>query len=184
MEDEARSLPDGWVRQYDQELNHQFFVDTTHDPPRSIWHHPYDDDQYMSSLTPIERRQIEGIHRVPSDADIEAETTDEDTTSPARGGPAARPDNLTGIHKLGRKMKDKLTSSTHPRARSPPSPARTARSGRLSSAPGDPERHGQGGAHGGAPAAGHGSQREASLHRAAVWGGAGSPGVSGGGVWV
>ncbi|RAL65840.1 hypothetical protein DID88_005503 [Monilinia fructigena] len=116
MEDEARSLPDGWIRQYDQELNHQFFVDTTQDPPRSIWHHPYDDDQYMSSLTPIERRQIEGIHRVPSDADIEAETTDEDSASPARASnpPAARTDNPTGIHKLGRKMKDKLTSSTHP----------------------------------------------------------------------
>ncbi|KAA8569545.1 hypothetical protein EYC84_001163 [Monilinia fructicola] len=110
MEDEARSLPDGWIRQYDPELHHQFFVDTTHDPPRSIWHHPYDDEQYMSALTPIERRQIEGIHRVPSDADIEAESTDDDD---APAPPADRSAPPTRIHKLGRKVKDKLTSSTH-----------------------------------------------------------------------
>ncbi|QSZ36694.1 hypothetical protein DSL72_006575 [Monilinia vaccinii-corymbosi] len=117
MEDEARSLPDGWVRQYDQELNHQFFVDTTQTPPRSIWHHPYDDDQYMSTLTPIERRQIAGIHRIPSDADIEAESTDEDSPAPARNphrSPETPEQQPSGIHKLGRKMKDKLTSSTHP----------------------------------------------------------------------
>lgn len=109
MEDEARSLPDGWIRQYDEELGHQFFVDTTKSPPRSIWWHPYDDDQYMSSLTPIERRQIQGIHRVPSEADLEAESTDEEDLPPRTGDPNAP----TGIHKLGRKMKDKMTNSTH-----------------------------------------------------------------------
>ncbi|KAJ8067373.1 hypothetical protein OCU04_004724 [Sclerotinia nivalis] len=115
MEDEARSLPDGWIRQFDPETNHQFFVDTTQNPPRSIWRHPYDDEQYMNSLTPIERRQIQGIHRVPSNADIEAESTDEESSLPKRppqhGNNAE--DNPTGIHKLGRKMKDKLTNSTH-----------------------------------------------------------------------
>ncbi|KAI9641849.1 hypothetical protein NHQ30_009716 [Ciborinia camelliae] len=118
MEDEARSLPDGWVRQYDQELNHQFFVDTTKHPPRSIWHHPYDDDQYMSSLTPIERQQIEKIHHVSSDSDLEAETTDDDSAAlpkrPAQNTNTNTDDNPTGIHKLGRKMKDKITNSTHP----------------------------------------------------------------------
>lgn len=116
MEDEARSLPDGWIRQYDQELNHQFFVDTTKSPPRSIWQHPYDDDEYMSTLTPIERRKIQGIQRVPSEADIEAESTDDEASTPLPKRPAqntSTDDNPTGIHKLGRKMKDKITNSTH-----------------------------------------------------------------------
>ena len=34
MEDEHRSLPRGWVRQYDDRNHHQFFVDTNADPPR------------------------------------------------------------------------------------------------------------------------------------------------------
>ncbi|ESZ98465.1 hypothetical protein SBOR_1127 [Sclerotinia borealis F-4128] len=116
MEDEARPLPDGWVRQYDQELNHQFFVDTTKNPPRSIWHHPYDDDSYMSSLTSVERSKIEGIHRVPSEADIEAESTDDEYAPlPKRPAPnSSMAENPTGIHKLGRQLKDKITNSTHP----------------------------------------------------------------------
>jgi hypothetical protein len=51
MEDEGRPLPPGWIRQYDAKESHQFFVDTNTTPPRSIWHHPYDDDQYLSTLS-------------------------------------------------------------------------------------------------------------------------------------
>ncbi|PBP19984.1 hypothetical protein BUE80_DR009215 [Diplocarpon rosae] len=121
MEDEARELPHGWTRQYDQSSHHQFFVDTLAHPPRSIWHHPYDDDVYLSSLTPEERARVQGLHRVPSEADIRAESSAEEEdgddhhpTVPPRGaGTGAAEDNPTGVHKLGRKMKDKLTSSTH-----------------------------------------------------------------------
>jgi hypothetical protein len=128
MEDEARALPTGWVRQFDPESHHQFFVDTTKEPPRSTWQHPYDDDTYLNSLSPEEQARIHGLHRVPSEADIIAESSDDDdhhTTSgkpgttagprehypntlPRRGSPEPK-----GIHKFGRRMKDKLTSSTH-----------------------------------------------------------------------
>ena len=50
MEDEQRPLPPGWVRTFDPESHHQFFVDTKADPPRSIWTHPYDDEQFLSTL--------------------------------------------------------------------------------------------------------------------------------------
>lgn len=59
MEDEARPLPQGWVRSYDPENSHQFFVDTTKEPPRSIWHHPYDDEEYVNSLSGAERERVE-----------------------------------------------------------------------------------------------------------------------------
>ncbi|KAG9024150.1 hypothetical protein FRB95_012032 [Tulasnella sp. JGI-2019a] len=47
MEDEHRSLPEGWVRQLDPSSAHHFYVDTTATPPRSIWVHPYDDPQWQ-----------------------------------------------------------------------------------------------------------------------------------------
>lgn len=124
MEDESRPLPTGWVRSYDPHEHHQFFVDTTKEPPRSIWSHPYDDDIYMNSLSPEERQRIQGLHRVPSQADIEAESSEDDEHHEHRAGRADRigagelpprpgADHPTGIHKFGRKMKDKITGSTH-----------------------------------------------------------------------
>ena len=104
MEDESRALPQGWVRQYDTQTHHQFFVDTSSSPPRSIWHHPYDDSTYLASLDPSERERVQGLHRVPTHADLEAESSDEEHhVDPPP----------TGVHKFGRKMKDKMTGSTH-----------------------------------------------------------------------
>ncbi|KAF1991734.1 hypothetical protein K402DRAFT_389115 [Aulographum hederae CBS 113979] len=126
MEDEHRSLPSGWVRQFDSETLHQFFVDTKADPPRSIWHHPYDDETYLSSLDPAERQHITRMNRSVSLKDIEAETSDEeDHAGPSRaakkvadtaeaGGAATHGgEPPKGVRKYGRKLKDKLTSSTH-----------------------------------------------------------------------
>jgi hypothetical protein len=110
MEDESRDLPTGWVRQYDSKTHHQFFVDTKADPPHSIWHHPYDDEQYMSSISPEERSRIEGIHKVPSQADIEAESSSDDLPPRREKDKDAE---IGATHRLGRKMKDKLTQSTH-----------------------------------------------------------------------
>lgn len=64
MEDEQRPLPEGWIRQFDPSEEHQFFVDTKADPPRSIWHHPYDDEQYLSTLSSEERERIQEEERL------------------------------------------------------------------------------------------------------------------------
>jgi len=134
MEDEQRPLPNGWVRSYDKESNHQFFVDTRSDPPKSIWHHPYDDEEYLRSLSPQERENVTRLHRSVSLKDIAAESSDEEghhsSQKPSRGGAgsnAAGPSGTTGaagtaafaeeqpkgLHKFGRKMKDRVTNSTH-----------------------------------------------------------------------
>lgn len=129
MEDEARALPPGWIRQYDHKEHHQFFVDTRANPPRSIWHHPYDDDQYLSTLSSEERERLQETHRTPTTADLEAEITDEedhhdpkhaDHLAPNAGTLPPRPSatsrasqSSTSKPGLGRKMKDKLTNSTH-----------------------------------------------------------------------
>lgn len=114
MEDEARPLPQGWVRQFDSTSLHQFFVDTTKTPPRAIWHHPYDDDEYMATLPSAERTRIHGLHRVPSDADVHAESTDGDTDNEHHQQlPPRTEDKPKGLSKFSRKMKDKITQSTH-----------------------------------------------------------------------
>ncbi|KAF2012088.1 hypothetical protein BU24DRAFT_396887 [Aaosphaeria arxii CBS 175.79] len=145
MEDENRPLPPGWIRQFDAQEQHQFFVDTRSEPPRSIWVHPYDDPEYLSTLSPEERKRHSRLHRSMTLDDLAAEDTDPEddddihkptTTHPldvrkhvshpaAAAGPSslapaelpARPSSsssdVKGLHKFGRKMKDRLTSTTH-----------------------------------------------------------------------
>jgi len=126
MEDESRPLPSGWIRQFDAKSGHQFFVDTTTKPPRSIWSHPFDDPTYMNSLSQEERQKVLAMHRVPSKADIEAMSSDEEMddvhhhsqhldrfSSNNTSGASTNEPGATGLHKFGRKMKDKLTGSTH-----------------------------------------------------------------------
>jgi len=126
MEDERRPLPRGWVRTFDPQSHHQFFVDTTVDPPRSIWTHPYDDDVYLRSLSSEERERIEqeSMHRgnPPSKADIVASHTDDEDDDQHHVGAASSsssfhtPEELPpreGKKSLGRKLKDKVTHTTH-----------------------------------------------------------------------
>lgn len=126
MEDESRPLPKGWIRQYDAQHRHQFFVDTTKEPPRAIWTHPEDDEQYLSSLPSEERERIQTLHKTPTPADIAAEDTDDEyeahpkktgglggaassSTSPTTAQLPDRQQKIT----FGRKMKDKITGMTH-----------------------------------------------------------------------
>jgi hypothetical protein len=113
MEDELRPLPDGWVRQFDQKAGHQFFVDTKASPPRSIWQHPYDDDEYLGNLSPQERENLTRLHHSVSLKDIEAESSDDEHhNTPSRTAPGGQ-NELHGLHKFTRKMKDRVTHSTH-----------------------------------------------------------------------
>jgi hypothetical protein len=126
MEDEARDLPEGWIRRYDTKEQHQFFVDTRAKPPRSIWHHPYDDEQYLSTLTTEERERLQETHRTPSAADLAMDITDDEGDHDARGAAPlsglpsdstpelpARPPADSKKAGLGRKLKDKVTGKTH-----------------------------------------------------------------------
>ena len=143
MEDEQRPLPEGWVRTFDAATEHQFFVDTTKDPPRSIWTHPYDDDEYLSTLKGEERERIEQLSigpkngAQPSNDELLASHTDEsddDDHHPGRrpsqkpsASSSAIPTDLpprnagdsSSVGKakdgrsFGRKFKDKVTGTTH-----------------------------------------------------------------------
>ena len=123
MEDEGRPLPQGWIRQFDTQNHHQFFVNTNVDPPTSIWHHPYDDEDFMNGLDPAERQRIQNLHKIPSQADIQAESSDDEgggshgfQSRPAAGSaelPPRESHQPGGVTKFGRRMKDKMTNTTH-----------------------------------------------------------------------
>jgi len=49
-------LPDGWVRQYDDQQKHPYWVDTKSKPPRAIWVHPYEDEQFLDAHPEIRER--------------------------------------------------------------------------------------------------------------------------------
>ncbi|KAF1848219.1 uncharacterized protein K460DRAFT_364190 [Cucurbitaria berberidis CBS 394.84] len=122
MEDEMRELPPGWVRSFDPQSQHQFFVDTRTNPPRSTWVHPYDDDEYLSTLSPEERKRYTRMKRTMTLEDLAAEDSDDEGTQshqPTRGkavgatsGSSTEP-QPTGLHKFSRKLKDKVTGQTH-----------------------------------------------------------------------
>ena len=124
MEDEGRPLPSGWLRQYDPEHGHQYFVDTNADPPRSIWQHPYDDEQYMGSLGKEERQRIQALQKQASEADMASDDDTEHHHQPTTGQSNSsvhpptqamqqQPPPPSQKPSLGRKLKDKLTNSTH-----------------------------------------------------------------------
>ncbi|KAL7412805.1 hypothetical protein BDY24DRAFT_391117 [Mrakia frigida] len=119
MEDEERELPEGWIRQFDQGSGHQFFVNTEANPPRSIWTHPFDEDECFRS-NPDSRphqpfsssqQQQYGLVATPSlsQAEIhEREQVQENRTKAADVKAAEKSENRS----FGEKMKDKLTGST------------------------------------------------------------------------
>jgi len=123
MEDEGRKLPAGWVRTLDPETQHQFFVDTTKDPPRSIWHHPYDDDEYLATLSSEERERLEhesmDRKKNPTHEDIIAAHSEDDEAPHYTAAPAELPPRPAGKGKapeertFGRRFKDKVTGMTH-----------------------------------------------------------------------
>ena len=102
MEDAARPLPEGWVRQWDPTSHHNFYVDTKANPPRSIWSHPFDDHIFNE-------QHPESSIRLPHPEEQADETSEEDN---GRDGHQAK-SSSKGLKKLGRSVKDKLTNTTH-----------------------------------------------------------------------
>ena len=123
MADESRPLPEGWVLTYNPESEHQFFVDTTSDPPRSIWHHPYDDEKYLATLSSAEREKIGrpskttdtkntiGEHTAFQDRSFEPGLSSQDNANYLPPRPTGT--QSQGLQKYSRKLVDRLTHTTH-----------------------------------------------------------------------
>lgn len=113
MEDLQRPLPEGWVRQFDANENHSFYVHTTVDPPKSYWEHPLDVPEVVKSLSSEERERLqEEESRLKKEIPHSAEHSEDESHFPAL---PPRPNNAQGPTKksLGEKLKDKVTGKTH-----------------------------------------------------------------------
>lgn len=129
MEDEARPLPTGWIRQWDTKEQHQFFVDTTADPPRAIWVHPMDDEETWNALPSEEKERLQAEeeklkHPIPASSGFSGDTKGEKASVPPYpreefpsdlpSRPSQASTSQQGQKKgFGERMKDKLTGSTH-----------------------------------------------------------------------
>ncbi|KAG8219698.1 hypothetical protein J3R82DRAFT_653 [Butyriboletus roseoflavus] len=86
------NLPDGWIQQHDSNYNRPYWVDTRAKPPRAIWWHPYEDDQYLDEHP--EARAKNEMH-VGSDLDApppyDAATGRHTLRSAEKSGPSQRP---------------------------------------------------------------------------------------------
>lgn len=47
MSHNSAPLPYGWIQQTDPNTQHTYWVDTKATPPRSIWTHPHEDEQFL-----------------------------------------------------------------------------------------------------------------------------------------
>lgn len=118
MEDLQRPLPEGWVRSYDPKENHQFFVNTKEDPPKSYWEHPLDIPEVVRSLSSEERERLQEEEdklrqQRPHSAD---HSEDEGHASHHQVPLPPRPTTTSKAQRektLGEKLKDKVTGTTH-----------------------------------------------------------------------
>ncbi|KAM0753767.1 hypothetical protein T439DRAFT_322655 [Meredithblackwellia eburnea MCA 4105] len=133
MEDEQRELPEGWIRQYDEGSRHFFYVDTTSNPPRSIWVHPYSDRQYVMSLPESSEVRQHYANLLAEAQDVKAGYPSDTKSGANSAGGAAKSDSYSNQgttsssskaststsptipekRTFGRKMKDKLTGTSH-----------------------------------------------------------------------
>ena len=112
MEDLQRPLPEGWVRQYDPTENHQFFVDTKADPPKSYWEHPLDVPEVVKSLSSEEREKLqEEENKMRRHSADHSEDEQFPPNLPAR--PSGSKETSAQKKSFGEKLKDKVTGSTH-----------------------------------------------------------------------
>ncbi|KAF8445808.1 hypothetical protein L210DRAFT_3642142 [Boletus edulis BED1] len=91
------SLPDGWIQQYDSNYKHSFWIDTRSTPPRAIWVHPYEDEQFLAEHPEIRAKR-------------------ETSTAPDLDAPPSY-DAATGGH--APESKDKSGSSKHRESHDP-----------------------------------------------------------------
>ncbi|KAK4050752.1 hypothetical protein OIO90_004974 [Microbotryomycetes sp. JL221] len=124
-----RPLPEGWRREFDSNTQHCFYVDTKSNPPRSIWVHPFDDPEYLNSLSDKERKEILGDNPPPAVPDNaqgssssssnnyvntgDIKSTDHATTAMTSSSTHPHSDDNKEKRSFGRKMKDKMTGTTH-----------------------------------------------------------------------
>ncbi|GAA5946925.1 hypothetical protein JCM10213_002901 [Rhodosporidiobolus nylandii] len=110
--DEQRPLPENWRREWDPKSEHFFYVDTKASPPRSIWCHPLD-PEYLAAH-PQDAKELSSEYAPPSGAPpAGSSTSKQDQQHVSAYASDGKDGKKKDERSLGRKMKDKLTGTTH-----------------------------------------------------------------------
>ncbi|KAJ7487458.1 hypothetical protein B0H11DRAFT_2013431 [Mycena galericulata] len=83
-----RPLPYGWIKEVDGNTGHEFYVDTKATPPRSIWVHPLEDEQYLREHPEAREKAGSSVDHRPSPS-YSAPATPPVASSSNRAGYAA-----------------------------------------------------------------------------------------------
>lgn len=121
---EDRPLPQGWVRQFSPDHSRWYYVDTDANKGggRSTWNHPLFDELYLSSLDPAERTCVEWDNKLFTLRQLGinvALASEPESVRDARevlqhqGAVADSAEPVRGFRKMGRRLKDGMTKSTH-----------------------------------------------------------------------
>ncbi|KAJ7225649.1 hypothetical protein GGX14DRAFT_693588 [Mycena pura] len=86
---DSRPLPYGWISQTDAGTGHTFYVDTKATPPRSIWVHPLDDEQYRREHPDEKKHHDAPSYSAPSTPPV-ASSSDRAGYKPPAGKPEKR----------------------------------------------------------------------------------------------
>ncbi|KAI0348506.1 hypothetical protein BDW22DRAFT_1350733 [Trametopsis cervina] len=113
---DENELPTGWVREYDQQHNHPYWVDTKAKPPRAIWTHPYEDEQFLNEHPSIRARLSNG-----NGAGSSANAGPSDAPPPYEPGEGPRRHSFHGKDKSS---SDDIRPAQMPRP--PPGPSRAS----------------------------------------------------------
>ncbi|CAO1623674.1 unnamed protein product [Sympodiomycopsis kandeliae] len=125
-----RPLPPGWVKQWDGNHRHNYYVDTKANPPRSIWTHPMDDADFLKANPQYRNGEEKQAYAPPPTAPPQTHSNDPDgpinqtnfnlsqkdriRLAGDRAAEKARskPD-VHGLKKVSRSMKDKTSGMDH-----------------------------------------------------------------------
>ncbi|KAH7912584.1 hypothetical protein BJ138DRAFT_769532 [Hygrophoropsis aurantiaca] len=99
-------LPSGWRQEYDLDQDHPYWVDTTANPPRAIWVHPYEDEQFLSEHPEI-RKKIEKLGSASLDEPPPYERARRHSFSGGEPSTSARKNSLApSLHNPGTPLTD------------------------------------------------------------------------------
>lgn len=108
-------LPPYWIRQYDSESHRYYFVDTSSQPPRLIWHQTYDDAIFHSASPYVENVQLGSHNSNNSDCSL-PQSSLYSQNLPSHQRRVRQSETQTQnqrVPKLYRKIKDIVTNTTH-----------------------------------------------------------------------
>ncbi|KAJ6574978.1 hypothetical protein B0H19DRAFT_1126624 [Mycena capillaripes] len=108
-----RPLPPGWISQVDNSSGHRFWVDTKANPPRSIWVHPLEDEQYLREHP--EAREKARPAADEKQSQYSAPPTPPVASSSDRAGYASPSGPKPEKHGLFGKLKDKVVGTKEER---------------------------------------------------------------------